>query len=249
MPFTPVRLAAAVAVAAIALTACGSEALNTGQNQGAPETSRPTEQTTAADKRADRKKATEQTADRKKPRGATATQPQGDSGGQQDATGPRPAGSTRTATAARSNCMADATGDQDAAGSPPAYTDIVRACLRLEGSTLTWTTTLSGSAPTRQPSSEENLSLGLALDRGAGSASHLIADAGPNGWTAYVTDGSGRRALPGAVTIDGSTVRVRMSLTDAGGLRWRAESSWTRSTLLATHYAFDSAPDQGNAGL
>lgn len=80
MSLTAVRVAAALAGAAIVLTACGSEPPSAGPNPSAPETAPSTEQAKAADKQADRKRAAEKKSEQEK--AATATQPRVDPGGQ-----------------------------------------------------------------------------------------------------------------------------------------------------------------------
>jgi len=244
-----IRIIAAVAAAGIALTACSSSAGSDRVDAAASHATAPSAKTTTkpSGKPAQRSKTSAP---------ATATRParpSSTSGGEQPGSTPQDQepGSTSTPAGARSACLTDAAGDLSAAGSPPAYTDIVGTCLRASGSSVTWTTTLGGEAPSRMSDKETNLALRLALDDGSGPTTYLVAEASPDGWSVRLTRGDSSRDLPGALALDGRTVVVTApaSAVDTHGVAWRAESSWTRSTLLETDYAFDTAPDRGSAAF
>lgn len=171
----------------------------------------------------------------------------------------RPAGGTAGSTAkpraatthtAAVSCMADRSGDGDGAGagSAPGYADIIEACVREAGSSLRFEVELAGAAPGRAPDRDTSLSIGFDVRSTSGATSYLFAEADATGWTAYLTHGEGRRSLPGAVEVRGGSVRLLLPASEVDGsevLAWKAESSWSRSTLFSTSYAFDTAPDQG----
>lgn len=142
--------------------------------------------------------------------------------------------------------MSDGAGDQDRSGSPPAYTDLTRACVRAAGSSIRFELTLNGSAPAAMPNDDTVLTLGFSLPRGD-SGSSVQAEVDTGGWSAYLTHGQGRTWLSG-LRVDGRSVSITVPASQLpASLRWRAESSWTKSTMLTTSYAFDTAPDIGTA--
>jgi len=151
----------------------------------------------------------------------------------------------------RARCLTDAAGDLSAAGGPPAYTDIVGTCLRASDASVSWTTTLAGAAPGRMADRDSNLAFRLVVQPASGSATYLVAEAGTDGWSVSLTRDGRSQHLAGALNIDGRSLVVTApaSAVDAGRVSWRVESSWTHSTLLGTDYAFDTAPDRGNAVL
>lgn len=178
-------------------------------------------------------------------KGSTGSRPSGGQGG----TAPSrstPVGAAKGALA----CMGDGAGDLERAGSPPGYADLVRACVREVGSSIRFELTLNGAAPARMPDDDSFLTLGFRLPRGGDAESYVGAEVHSGGWSAYLTHGQGRKALPGALTVKGATVYLTVPAGELGGaakLTWKAESSWTRSQLLRTSYAFDAAPDAGNS--
>lgn len=181
---------------------------------------------------------------------ADARGPAGDRSSTSDRTGSA-AGSTGGAggtSAPAVSCMSDRTGDQDRAGSPPAYSDVVRACVREVRSSIRFEFTVGGGLPGRMSDSRTVLTLGFTLPRDGGQSS-VQAVAGTDGWSAYLTHGQGRKAVSG-LTVDGSRLYITVPAREFGAtLRWRADSSWTKSQLLSTSYAFDVAPDMGTATL
>lgn len=156
-----------------------------------------------------------------------------------------PATTSVARTASGPSCAPDAAGDQDASGSPAAYSDLTGACLRSGRAAVVFEATFAGAVPASRCEDGETLSVGWVLPRESGNW-YVAADCEDAGWTAYLTRGEGRRELPGAVAPKGATVRVIVPLAalgDVRSLRWQAETSWVRSGLVGTAYAFDKAPD------
>jgi hypothetical protein len=101
------------------------------------------------------------------------------------------------------------------------------------------------------PDRHTHLTIGFELDPRSGRTLYVAAEATERGWNAYLTRGDGRQHLPAPV-VTGSQVRLAVPASALGGaqqVRWRVESSWLRSTLTTTAYAFDDAPNGGRAAF
>ena len=149
------------------------------------------------------------------------------------------------------SCTDDTSRDMDSSGSAPSYADLSRGCLRAEGAQLLLTVSSAGAAPTRMPDQNTQLSYGFELTTPSGSTLYLHAQASPSGWTNYLSRGHGERVI-GRPAIDGGQVVLTLPLAELRGaprLQWTLESSWLRSGVLGTDYAFDSAPNGGAASF
>jgi hypothetical protein len=101
------------------------------------------------------------------------------------------------------------------------------------------------------PDRNTHLTIGFELEPPSGRTLYVAAEATERGWNAYLTRGDGRQQLP-APDVTGGQIRLAVPSSALGGaqqLRWRVESSWLRSTLTTTAYAFDDAPNGGKAGF
>jgi hypothetical protein len=156
---------------------------------------------------------------------------------------------TVTQPAARPSCTEDPSGDTDSAGSAPAYADLTGGCLRLDGSQVRLEAGAGAPVPARMPDRDTQLSYGFELTRPDGSTVYAYAQADPQGWKAYLSRGQGRRQIaPPAVEGDRLTISLPLSeLGSARRIQWALESSWLKSTLVSTSYAFDGSPDGGSA--
>jgi hypothetical protein len=149
------------------------------------------------------------------------------------------------------SCTADTSRDTDSSGSAPSYVDLSRGCLRAEGAQLLLTASSTGAAPARMPDQNTQLSYGFELTTPSGATLYLHAQASPSGWTTYLSRGHGERVI-GRPAIDGGQVVLTLPLAELRGaprLQWTLESSWLRSGVLGTDYAFDSAPNGGAASF
>lgn len=164
----------------------------------------------------------------------SATEGSGDSGSSGS-------GADRTRAAAAVSCADDMSGDTEGSGSTPAYTDLTRACVREQGSQLVLQATTAGAPPARMPDGGTNLAMGFELGRDV----YVGIQSTGGGWSAYLTHGNGRRALapPRVVGREVQVVVPVAALDGARQVAWRMQSSWTRSTLVSTAYAFDEAPN------
>jgi hypothetical protein len=152
-------------------------------------------------------------------------------------------------TGSKPSCIDDSSGDTDSSGSAPSYADVTVGCLRTDGSQLRLAATTLGPVPARTPDRDTQLSYGFELTPPSGSAVYVHAQASPDGWTTYLSRGHGQSEI-GRPTIDGDRVVLMLPLAELRGARhvqWALESSWLRSGLLVTSYAFDSAPNIGSA--
>lgn len=233
------RALAAIVVAG-ALSACGSSdpPAYTADDGSAVETSAPSVSGSPKAKKSPSAKSGKQRADQR-------------AGGDSRSRGTGTTGSGTSEGGGNSaapsvSCMNDYTGDQDRGGSVQSYSDLTRACVRESGSAVRFELTLASTAPSAMPDDDTVLALGFRLPRGdAGSSVQLDCDSA--GWTAYLTHGQGRTTLP-RPSVSGSRVMVTVPASKLpAAFAWQAQSTWTRSTLLSTSYAFDRAPDVSTA--
>lgn len=171
------------------------------------------------------------------------------------AAGPRGAAQGNAAAPAQApskpSCRDDSPGDADSSGSAPTYADLGRGCVRTNGSRLLLEATTVGAVPARMPDRDTQLSYGFELNLPSGSTLYVNAQASPEGWATYLSRGQGRREI-GRPSIDGDRVVLSLPLAELGRahhVQWALESSWLKSGLLATSYAFDSAPNIGTVGF
>jgi hypothetical protein len=169
-----------------------------------------------------------------------------------------PAGSTGThqagsqsagQPAARPSCTDDPSGDTDSSGSAPAYVDVSGGCLRPEGSQLRLEARAGAPVPARMPDRNTQLSYGFELTRPDGSTIYVHAQADPQGWTAYLSRGQGRSQIAPPTVAD-ERLTLSLPLAELGAARsfqWALESSWLKSGLISTSYAFDGSPNGGTA--
>ena len=154
-------------------------------------------------------------------------------------------------TASKPSCTDDSSGDMDSSGSAPTYADVTRGCLRTDGSQLRLEASTVGPVPARMPDRNTQLSYGFEVTPPSGSTLYVHAQASPGGWTTYVSHGNGQRAI-GRPTIDGDRIVLTLPVAELRGaqrVQWALESSWLKSGLLGTSYAFDSAPNIGTASF
>jgi hypothetical protein len=157
--------------------------------------------------------------------------------------------STVTQPAARPSCTEDPSGDTDSAGAAPAYADLTGGCLRLDGSRVRLEADAGAPVPARMPDRDTQMSYGFELTRPDGSTAYAYAQADPGGWKAYLSRGQGRRQIAPPV-VEGDRLTLFLPLSELGSaqrIQWALESSWLRSSLVSTSYAFDGSPDGGSA--
>jgi hypothetical protein len=178
------------------------------------------------------------------PAGAASHPARPEGAAQGSAVAPAPAPSTPS-------CRDDSPGDTDSSGSAPSSADLHQGCVRTDGSQLLLEATTLGTVPARMPDRDTQLSYGFELNLPSGSTLYVNAQAGPDGWATYLSRGQGRREI-GRPAIDGDRVVLSLPLTELGGahhVQWALESSWLKSGLLGTSYAFDSAPNIGTVSF
>jgi hypothetical protein len=215
----------------------------------------------AHQKRADRKSGLQHGAARPghahaaKQRGNGGSAGTGTASGEVSATGPAGAAQGNAAAPAqpgsKPSCTDDTSGDMDSSGSAPSYADLSDGCVRANGSQLRLAATSVGMVPTRMPDQNTQLSYGFELTPPSGSTLYVHAQAGPSGWATYLSRGHGEREI-GRPTIDGGRVVLTLPVAELRGaprLQWTLESSWLRSGVLGTSYAFDTAPNGGAASF
>lgn len=158
-----------------------------------------------------------------------------------------PQGPRDPATA--SATVTDPAGDTQSSGETPPYTDIVEAGIRGHGRTVRLISTFRGAVPSRMSDGRTIMSVETTIRR-SGRTYSVYADGDDDGWTAYISSRGETRRLEDAFSVSGATTRLEVPWTMIGGpgkLRWSASSSWTRTTLTDTYYAFDSAPEDSRA--
>lgn len=150
------------------------------------------------------------------------------------------------------SCVDDPAADLDSTGTPHAYADIRGACIRPAGASIRLAVTTAAKVPSRMPNRDTTMTVGFELLERAGAESYVYAEADHGGWTAYLTQGNGKRSLPGAVAVSGRTITLTVARAELKGARqldWNSESSWLSAGLLRTSYAFDTAPDRGHTSF
>lgn len=137
--------------------------------------------------------------------------------------------------------MLDLRRDLDKHGNPPAYVDLTRASLQMRGNRATIILEFDGELPSRMPNDQTAVITGVNARSGDDQRS-IYAEGRPQGWR----PGSSEGRFSGDFSISGrrmSFVVPRSLVSGRDRFQWYAHSSWTRSTLLETDYAFDVAPD------
>ena len=165
----------------------------------------------------------------------------------------RPSTTARKADSAPDavTCADDFPRDMDGSDSAPAYADLGRGCLEEKDTGFNLTGTTVGALPARMPDRDTHLTIGFELKPTSGRTMYVAAEASDRGWSAYLTRGQGRQQLP-SPAVNGRQVVLQLpaaALDGASRLRWRVESSWLRSTLVSTSYAFDDAPNGASASF
>lgn len=141
--------------------------------------------------------------------------------------------------------MTDSARDADTHGATPNYVEITSAALVGGPDRLVLAQTFAGAVPQRMPDEDTFTYVGFNL-RGKDRDVTVSATCDEDGWHADV-DGAG---FPGELHIRGNTLEFEVPWAVIGGpapFTWQSSSSWTRSTLLNTYYAFDSAPNYSRA--
>jgi hypothetical protein len=137
----------------------------------------------------------------------------------------------------------------DSSGSAPSYPDVTGGCLRTDGSQLRLEASTVGPVPTRVPDPNTQLSYGFELTPPSGSTLYVHAQASPGGWATYLSRDHGQRQI-GRPTIAGDRIILTVPLAELRGaqsVQWALESSWLKSGVLSTSYAFDGAPNVGTS--
>ena len=148
------------------------------------------------------------------------------------------------------SCADDLARDLEGAGSMPSYADLRRGCVREDGDQIVLAATTVGSLPARMPDRNTNFAVGFELTTPSGDTVYVGAESTTDGWSAYLSEGGASRAI-GGPTVSGNQVviAVRAAELGDGRLSWNVESSWLRSTLTTTEYAFDDAPNGAAASF
>lgn len=142
------------------------------------------------------------------------------------------------------SCADDLARDMEGAGSMPSYADLRRGCVREDGDQIVLAATTVGSLPGRMPDRNTNLAIGFELTSPSGDSVYVGAESTAEGWSAYLSEGGTSRTI-GSPAVSGNQVVIAIPAAELGDgrLSWNVESSWLRSTLTTTEYAFDDAPN------
>lgn len=133
--------------------------------------------------------------------------------------------------------------DPEGEGDAPAYMDLTSVTLqRNQG--LLMTLRFAQDLPARMPDGQSNMLAGVDLRIGKEEIS-IYAEGSENGWRPRSSHSSPSE-FPGTLSRAGDTFVFQVSKSlvgDANRFTWYGHSSWTKSTLTSTDYAFDQAPD------
>lgn len=153
------------------------------------------------------------------------------------------AGAPRDTTAS----MPDPSGDPEGEGDVPSYMDLTNARLVQDGG-LRIVLDFAHTLPAHMPDNRINMIAGVDLRIGKREVS-IYAEGSDNGWRAR-TNETDASSFPGTLSRSGNTLILDVTgsfLGKAERFTWYGHSSWTRSTLTNTDYAFDQAPDINRA--
>lgn len=140
----------------------------------------------------------------------------------------------------------DPRGDGETSGEDPDYADLLRARLEGRGRILRIGSRMAGLLPRRMPNHDTIMGIETRIDRG-GDRYTITVEGDDTGWSAYVFHEGVRHDLA-RPAIRGDEVVVAVPWRAIGGkgaFGWEINSAWTATTLTATHYAFDAAPNRG----
>jgi hypothetical protein len=152
---------------------------------------------------------------------------------------------TQTGSKPAESCTDDVAGDMDGAGNMPTYADFTRGCVREQGDQIALTAVMSGPLPSRMPDANQNFAVAFELEPPTGRSIYVQAEATADGWSATVNQGGNSRTI-GGPTINCDQLVLRIPAEQLGGAQrvtWSVDSSWLKSTLTSTEYAFDDAPN------
>jgi hypothetical protein len=150
---------------------------------------------------------------------------------------PRPSG-----PAAKVSRVRDPAPDAETRGDAPSYVEITEASIAGHPDSAVFSISVAGKIPKKMPDNDTVTYVSFALQRKDRTYS-VNASCERDGWRANVNGG---RSFPGAFSISGKTLTMSVPWESVGGKKgfdWRADSSWTRSSLVDTHYGLDSAPN------
>lgn len=157
---------------------------------------------------------------------------------------------TGTAITPTNATVADPRGDVDTLA--PAYADIVSVTAESTTS-LRVTVALAGAAP-RVLGSGEVIGLGIDIFRSGAKESdyQLFADAGSNGWVAYLETPKGFVKYPGSFEQGDTRVVFDVPWESLGGrtaIRFSTFLDWSKQGVAVNPSSSDAAPDAGQADL
>jgi hypothetical protein len=136
----------------------------------------------------------------------------------------------------------DPAADADTHGETPAYVEITGASFTGGPQRVVLSQSFAGDVPEAMPDEDTYTYVGFTLE-GRGKDTTVSATCDSDGWRADV---DGASTFPGKFSIHGKTLQIALPWDAVGGkgrFVWYSRSSWTRSTLLNTYYAFDTAPN------
>jgi hypothetical protein len=140
--------------------------------------------------------------------------------------------------------LSDPRNDLDQRGDAPGYVDLTSVRLRDTGEALRVTVAVRGPFPTEMPDTQSNALVVVGFTRG-GDEYLVQASASTGGWSPTLSRNGRDERYRGRFAVAESRMTFSLPWAGLGGrgrLRWSVDSSWTRSSLLDTFYAFDRAP-------
>jgi hypothetical protein len=143
--------------------------------------------------------------------------------------------------------LTDPVHDLDSRGDAPRYVDLTAVSVRGGDEAVTFTISTAGDLPAQMPDLETNALMTVGFEKN-GDEYFLQGEASTSGWSASISRNGRAIEYRGRFSIDGNRVTFEVPWRDIGGrsgLRWSVDSSWTRTTMLQTDYAFDRAPQFG----
>jgi hypothetical protein len=140
--------------------------------------------------------------------------------------------------------LKDPTDDLDSRGDAPGYVDLTSVKVEEAGDGVGFEVSSRASFPNEMPDPETNALVVVGFDK-AGDEYFVQAEASTDGWATTMSRNGRSVKFGGDFSIEGSRMSFSLPWGLIGGrstFAWSVDSSWTRTTMLDTFYAFDRSP-------
>ena len=140
--------------------------------------------------------------------------------------------------------MKDPAHDLDSRGDAPGYVDLTSVKVEDAGDRMVFEVSSHASFPKEMPDPETNALVVVGFEK-AGDEYFVQAEASTDGWSTTMSRNGRSVKFGGGFSVEGARMSFSLpwgGLGGRGNLGWSVDSSWTRTTMLDTFYAFDRSP-------